>query len=218
MTAPAFKMGDKVRSTKRPEWGVGSIMKIEAITFQGKSDHSIYVRFAAVGVKTLLASAADLIADLDDAIQGRSELDESVSQWIVELAACKYTGKVWNGIDLFMSAMCSPYGDGVELAVYLDDACTVYTASESVYNFLGGKNNGEDGINYLTYAEEFIKSAFSEVTSCLLQEYVDPNDAADEEDAEQEYPMNDYCTAVLEADVADFNNCEADEEAQEGEK
>ena len=62
MTATAFKMGDKVRSTKRPEWGVGSIMKIEAITFQGKSDQSIYVRFAAVGVKTLLASAADLIA------------------------------------------------------------------------------------------------------------------------------------------------------------
>ena len=61
MTATAFKMGDKVRSTKRPEWGVGSIMKIEAITFQGKSDQSIYVRFAAVGVKTLLASAADLI-------------------------------------------------------------------------------------------------------------------------------------------------------------
>jgi hypothetical protein len=159
-------------------------------------------------------------ADLDDAIQGRGELDESVSQWIAELAACKYTGEKWNDIDLFMSAMCSPYGDGVELAVYLDDACTLYTASESVYNVLGWKNNnGEDGINYLAYAEEFIKSAFSEVTSCLLQEYVDPNEAAaDEEDAEQEYRMNDYCTAVLEADVADFNNCEADVEAQEGEK
>jgi Protein of unknown function (DUF3553) len=68
MTATAFKMGDKVRSTKRPEWGVGSIMKIEAITFQGKSDQSIYVRFAAVGVKTLLASAADLIAADDDVL------------------------------------------------------------------------------------------------------------------------------------------------------
>jgi len=61
MTAIAFKMGDKVRSSKRPEWGVGSIMKLEAITFQGKTDQRIYVRFAAVGMKTLLASAADLI-------------------------------------------------------------------------------------------------------------------------------------------------------------
>lgn len=60
MTAIAFKMGDKVRSSKRPEWGVGSIMKLEAITFQGKTDQRIYVRFAAVGMKTLLASAADL--------------------------------------------------------------------------------------------------------------------------------------------------------------
>jgi Protein of unknown function (DUF3553) len=61
MTAIAFKMGDKVRSSKRPEWGEGSVMKIEAITFQGKTDQRIYVRFAAVGMKTLLASAADLI-------------------------------------------------------------------------------------------------------------------------------------------------------------
>jgi hypothetical protein len=61
MTAIAFKMGDKVRSSKRPEWGVGSIMKLEAITFQGKTDQRIFVRFAAVGMKTLLASAADLI-------------------------------------------------------------------------------------------------------------------------------------------------------------
>jgi len=61
MTAIAFKMGDKVRSSKRPEWGEGSVMKLEAITFQGKTDQRIYVRFAAVGMKTLLASAADLI-------------------------------------------------------------------------------------------------------------------------------------------------------------
>jgi hypothetical protein len=61
MTAVAFKIGDKVRSSKRPEWGEGSIMKLEAITFQGKTDQRIYVRFAAVGMKTLLASAADLV-------------------------------------------------------------------------------------------------------------------------------------------------------------
>jgi len=62
MTATAFKMGDKVRSIKRPEWGEGSIIKLEAINFQGKADHQMYVRFATAGVKTLLASAADLIA------------------------------------------------------------------------------------------------------------------------------------------------------------
>ncbi|MGA1267073.1 MAG: DUF3553 domain-containing protein [Phycisphaerales bacterium] len=60
MTAIAFKVGDKVRSIKRPEWGEGSVLKIDAITFQGKADQQIYVRFASVGVKSLLASAADL--------------------------------------------------------------------------------------------------------------------------------------------------------------
>jgi hypothetical protein len=156
--------------------------------------------------------------DLDDSIQSRNELDDSVSEWIGELAACKATGVQSNGMDLYVSAMCTPYGDGVELAVFLDDACTLYTARESFYDVWDPNNDNENGIDYLTYAEEFIKSAFSEVTPCLQQEYVDLNYAADEEDAEEEYQMSDYCKAVLEGDAADFNNCEADVEAQEGEK
>ena len=102
--------------------------------------------------------------------------------------------------------------------MFLDDACTLYIATESFNDVWDPKNDNENGINFLTYAEEFIKSAFSEVTPCLQQEYVDPNDAAGEEDAEEEYQMNDYCKAVLEGGNADFNNCEADVEAQEGEK
>jgi hypothetical protein len=157
-------------------------------------------------------------ADLDDTIQTRDELDNSVSEWIAELASCKRTGVQSNGIDLYMSAMCTPYGDGVELAVFLDDACTLYTTGESVYDVWDPNNDNVDGINYLTYAEGFIKSAFSEATSCLLQEFVDPNEIADEEeDAEEMYQMNDYCMAVLDGGVADFNNCEADVAAQEGE-
>jgi len=157
--------------------------------------------------------------DVDESIQSREELDDSVSEWIGELAACKATGVQSNaGMDLYMSAMCTPYGDGVELAVFLDDACTLYTAKESIYDVWDPNNDNINGINYLTYAEEFIKSAFSEVTPCLQLEYVDPNDAADEEDAGEEYQMNDYCKAVLEGGAVEFSNCEADVEAQEGAK
>lgn len=99
MSVIAFKIGDKVRSSKRPEWGDGSIMKLDAITFQGKSDVQIYARFQAVGVKTLLASAADLIAadgandDSLTAIHRPSTLNDADATkhkgWLGSIDGCK---------------------------------------------------------------------------------------------------------------------------------
>lgn len=99
-------------------------------------------------------------------MQNRDELDQRVSEWIEDLADCKESGVQANGMDLFLGAMCSPYGDGVELAVFVDDQCTMYTTLKSFNNAFSPYNDNEDGVNYLTYAESFIKSAFSEVTPC----------------------------------------------------
>jgi hypothetical protein len=156
----------------------------------------------------------------DDALQNKNNLDASVSNWIGELAQCKASGvQSADGYDLYMSAICDSYGDGVELALFLDEDCTMYTTNESFYNTYDPDNGNDDGygINYLTYAEDFIKSAFSEKMSCLQVEYADANEEAEDDD-EEEYKMNDYCTAILESDngVADFNNCDADVDAWEG--
>ena len=56
----SFKIGEKVRHCKRPEWGVGSIAKIEVITREGRPDRRIWIRFPNVGEKTVLASLAEL--------------------------------------------------------------------------------------------------------------------------------------------------------------
>ena len=65
--------------------------------------------------------------DMDDGQQRKDELDEEVSKWIEELAQCQETGQQWNGLDLYTGVMCSPYGDGVELAVFANEDCTWYT-------------------------------------------------------------------------------------------
>ena len=157
----------------------------------------------------------------DEDAQNRDELDESVSDWIAELAECKESGvqDETTGLDLYLGAMCSPYGDTVELAVFVNEDCTMYTSTQSFANVFDPSNDNEDGMNYLTYAEEFIKSAFTEVTPCLQQEYADPEEEQEEDDDEEEnYEMNDYCGAVLEGDFADFNNCQNDEnDNEEGE-
>ena len=120
--------------------------------------------------------------DLDDQAVRKDELDEQVSEWIADLAECKESGTQWNGMDLYIGAMCSPFGDGVELAVFVDDECTMYTNQQSFYKTWNPNNDNEDGYNYLTYAENFIKSAFSEVTPCMQQEFADPDAEEEEED------------------------------------
>ncbi|KAL7524854.1 hypothetical protein ACHAXR_000744, partial [Thalassiosira sp. AJA248-18] len=158
--------------------------------------------------------------DLDDNDINRNELDENVSAWIGELAECKESGvqsQTLNGLDLYIGAMCSPHGDGVELAVFANEDCTLYTNTDSFASVWDPYNDNEDGMNYLTYAESFIKSAFSEVTPCLEREFADPDEEENDGDEEENYEVNDYCQQVMEGDVADFNNCAADEDGEEEE-
>jgi hypothetical protein len=124
-------------------------------------------------------------------------------------------------MDLYVGAMCSPYGDGVELAVFVDDECTLYTNQQSFYDVWDPSNDNEDGVNYLTYAEEIIQSAFSQLTSCSRQEYGYPDGYAGEdanEDDEDENEMNEYCQDVLEGEFVDFNNCAAEENDDQGKR
>ncbi len=60
MQTTSFKIGEKVRHSKRPEWGVGSIVKLEVITREGRADRRIWIHFPNVGEKTVLASMAEL--------------------------------------------------------------------------------------------------------------------------------------------------------------
>ncbi len=67
MTAP-LSIGDKVRHRQRPEWGIGSVTKLETITLKGVRDQRVWIRFPNAGLKTMLASVAEL--DRADASSG----------------------------------------------------------------------------------------------------------------------------------------------------
>jgi len=54
------RVGEKVRHVKKPEWGVGSVTKIETVTRQGVRDQRLWIRFPNAGLKTVLASMAEL--------------------------------------------------------------------------------------------------------------------------------------------------------------
>ena len=66
MTQEKFAFGDQVRHPTRPEWGVGSVTKVEAVTVDGRPAQRLSVRFPGQGVKMLNTGYVDLVRG-DDA-------------------------------------------------------------------------------------------------------------------------------------------------------
>lgn len=148
----------------------------------------------------------------DDALQRKNELDEETANWIAAISQCQATASVWNGMNLYVGANCDDYGDGVELAVYANEECSWYTKEnsfEDVYVF--DADDEGNNVNYMLYAEEFIKSAFFELTPCYQLEFADPNQAEGEGEGSQDNnEMNDYCKGVIENAVS-YSDCEGDD-------
>jgi hypothetical protein len=60
MDSARFEFGDQVRHARRPEWGVGGVLKVENLMTNGQADQRLTIRFPAIGLKVLLASVAEL--------------------------------------------------------------------------------------------------------------------------------------------------------------
>lgn len=60
ITPTMYTQGTRVRHRQRPEWGAGTITRIEPITRGTTRDQRLWIQFASAGSKMLLASAADL--------------------------------------------------------------------------------------------------------------------------------------------------------------
>lgn len=60
LTPTMYTQGMQVRHRQRPEWGAGTISRVESLTRGSVRDQRLWIKFGAVGLKTLLASGADL--------------------------------------------------------------------------------------------------------------------------------------------------------------
>ena len=82
MTTGKFEFGDRVRNTKKPEWGIGTVLKTETIATNGNQIQSVTARFQSVGVKTLSTSHAPLEKVADDEQTAAAEDDvPTVEMW-----------------------------------------------------------------------------------------------------------------------------------------
>ena len=60
LTPVMFTQGMQVRHRQRPEWGTGAVTRVEPLTRAGARDQRLWIKFGNAGLKTLLASGADL--------------------------------------------------------------------------------------------------------------------------------------------------------------
>ena len=97
MTQIKFEFGDSVRHSRRPEWGIGSIVKVEDMAINGNASQRLSIRFSNAGLKKLNAEMAHLEIvdgknDISSGTQRNSirELDRmSESEWLAPLAQKK---------------------------------------------------------------------------------------------------------------------------------
>ena len=55
-----YKQDDELKLCSRPEWGIGRVTKVEHVTREGTRDQRVWIRFPNVGMKTILAGAAEI--------------------------------------------------------------------------------------------------------------------------------------------------------------
>ncbi len=82
MSNERFSFGDRVRHSNRPEWGIGSVVRVEELPMNGTSSQRLQVRFPGAGVKTLSAGHAPLERVTDEAPPpGRDDAPNQVRLW-----------------------------------------------------------------------------------------------------------------------------------------
>lgn len=79
MSVQKFHYGDRVRHVKRPEWGIGAVMKAEDVADDGQPCQRLSIRFPNAGVKTLSTLQAELEPAPENGEVGGDE--PSVAEW-----------------------------------------------------------------------------------------------------------------------------------------
>lgn len=75
-----FEFGDRLRHPGRPEWGVGTVTRVEETESDGQRAQRVSIRFPGAGLKTILTSHATLEHAEAEATADAGE-NEDVREW-----------------------------------------------------------------------------------------------------------------------------------------
>jgi hypothetical protein len=142
---------------------------------------------------------------------------------VEELLECQDTGVQWdqtNGLYLYAGFICNSKGTGAEIAVFLDEECSIYTTGQKYSNLVSSDDSG-----FLANSQEIVTYMFLNNINCEQdQEYItteeysemqadDENaddENADDEEEEEVGEANDFCQGVFEENALPLYDCNDD--------
>jgi hypothetical protein len=158
--------------------------------------------------------------------------DDAAAQWVQNIAACPQTNYDFlndgtGTFPLYSGFMCNQDGSGVEIALFLDDTCSIYDGVHSYYDLLS-KDDTEDtnDMEYLTHATSMIMFPFLHEINCngelqylSMQEYKNyaQNYQYEQQggDQDQNMQVSDYCKNLFDGEndngeAISLQDCNAD--------
>jgi len=165
----------------------------------------------------------------DEEEEQEKEMDyDNALEWIQQVSQCaQFENEDGNGDfeNLYGGFICNEGGSGVELAVFLDEDCSLYHKQLPFGQFVGD----DDASSYYKSAT-IIEHMFTTDLDCAFEEieYVNPNDydgqdeeaEGDDEEEEDNNEASEYCRNLFEGDfeAVSIANCEAEEEDENQEE
>jgi len=147
--------------------------------------------------------------------------DENIAAWVENLLACAQTEQVWGDANLYTGFICNSDGSGVEIGVFLDEDCSIYTSN---YNYKNVMDQNELGLMY--NSQEIVTYPFLNDIDCAeAVEYITPeeyeemqaNGEDQNQNGEQDNNANEYCQGVFENNALSINDCDGDGQEDEEE-
>lgn len=141
---------------------------------------------------------------------------ESAAAWVEDIAGCQETdGLLEEWWPLYAGFICNEDGSGVDIGLFLDDGCSIYTSKESFQNVASDDDqayaNGASGLITYTFLNDI--SCDDELTFLSVQEYAQMlrNYQYDQDAANEAYgDANEYCQGLFEGGALSLHDCNQD--------
>jgi len=169
--------------------------------------------------------AYECFADMEN--EGGRKLDEQEEydmdgaiEWLNGLAECQeLEDVVYENTALFAGLICSSNGDGVEIGVFMDEECSLYTTVKSFSDVMTYSDK-----QYYSMSKEIVQYTFTNQFDCqnIEIEYTNPYEEDKDEEEEEEEDNGEapeaaeYCADLFENTV-NMADCDVDQNEEQEE-
>jgi len=143
--------------------------------------------------------------------QGAQQQDvdmEKVSEFIGEISQCMELDYQWNGQQVYAGFICNEQGSGVEIGVFLDPYCTIYTSQITFRNAVANDGNNE-GFMFLYNSQDIVTYPFTNDIDCSdTLTFATPWGAYNNNGYYAQTSPSQYCTNLFQGTAMDLNDCD----------